>query len=258
MRIKKLNEESSKQLLQNIKEHFNDIKNHYIKHDFEFIPLTKSMKFIEMGSYEINDKFFTWDNQFNLKSDSTGIYDFENAKLIFEAFDGLTPSDANDERLWIRLTHDHCHKYMVDRWMKGKDRSEKNIIERYFFIGSGQQARVRNGIARLWWIAYLTVQKDEIDEDRKWRYTKTIFESQDFITSILERTMGTYSNVRFGILDYYLENREAFGTSKSKNIQKILRDLNNYGGVSLLPLMSKDQVIEICSRLLPIKDIQSQ
>ena len=137
--------------------------------------------------------------------------------------------------------------------MDGKEKSKDTIIERFFFTGRSQSARVRNGIARLWWIAYLTVQNEETDEDKKWIYTKAICESQDFITSILERTMGTYPNVRFGVLEYYLENKLAFGSSKSKKIQQILRDLNNYGGVNLLSLMSKSQVKEVCSKLLPLQ-----
>ena len=81
-------------------------------------------------------------------------------------------------------------------------------------------------------------------------FTKAICESQDFITSILERKMGTYPNVRIGVLEYYIENKAAFGSSKSKKIQQILRDLNNYGGVNLLPLMSKDQVKKVLSSLM--------
>jgi hypothetical protein len=209
------------------------------------------MDFVEQGSYNILEKFVGYDSRINLKIDSSGIYDFENAKFIFEALEGLTPTDANDERLWVRLTHEHCHKYMVERWMKGKEeRTLKNIIERFFLTGSGQQARVRNGIARLWWIAQLTVQQSEQNEENKWKYTKVICESQDFITSILERTMGTYPNVRFGVLDFYIENKNAFESSKSKKIQQILRDLNNYGGVTLLPLLTKEEVKDICAKLI--------
>ena len=253
MRIRKLTEDSSKTLLLNLKENFTSLKHHYHEHTRDFKSLTEKMDLIEKGSYEIDSKYFTYsDFQMKLESDDSGTYDFENSKIVYEVFEGLTPSDANDERLWVRLTHDHCHKYMVKRWMGGKEKSEKTIIERFFYTGRAQSSRVRNGIARLWWIAYLTVQKDEKDETEKWKYTNAICESQDFITSILERTMGTYPNVRFGVLEYYMENEKAFGTSKSKKIQQILRDLNNYGGVHLLPLMTKAQVKEVCSQLLPL------
>ena len=253
MKIKKLTAESCRILLQNLNENFGELKSNYLIHDRDFKPLTLGMGLVEQGSYNIDEKFEGYDSRINLKIDNSGIYDFENAKLIFEALEGLTPIDANDERLWVRLTHEHCHKYMVERWMKGKEeRTLKNISERFFLSGSGQQARVRNGIARLWWIAYLTVQQSEEDEENKWKYTKIMCESQDFIASILERTMGTYPNVRFGVLEYYIENKEAFENSKSKKIQQILRDLNNFGGVTLLPLLSKKEVKRICAILSPL------
>ena len=64
--------------------------------------------------------------------------------------------------------------------------------------------------------------------------------------------MGTYPNVRFGVLDFYIENKEAFENARSKKIQQILRDLNNYGGVTLLSLLSKEEVKSICAILLPL------
>ncbi len=249
MKLKKLTEESCNKLLNDLLDDFNGKSKFYLNHDQDFIPLSNRLDFIESGSYEIDEKF----GRINLKSDDTnGKYDFENAKIIFEALDGLTPLEANDKRLWVKLTHDNCHKYVVNRWMNGRtERKVTNIIERFFYKGSGQQSRIRNGVARLWWIAYLTVQSDEQNEDEKWKYTKLICESQDFITSILERTMGTYPNVRLGVLEYYFENSDVFENSKSRKIQQLLRDLNNYGGVTLLSLMTKTQVKEICSKLLP-------
>jgi hypothetical protein len=62
--------------------------------------------------------------------------------------------------------------------------------------------------------------------------------------------MGTYPNVRFAILDFYLDNKAAFGEAKSKKIQQLLRDINNYGGVNLLPLMSKEQVTELIKKII--------
>ena len=249
MRIKKITEESSRLLIQNLKDDYENLKDAYHEHSTQFTPLTDGLNLIQNGSYQLDDNYFYYhNNQMKLETDGAGKYDFQNAKMIYELFDGLTASDANDARFWVRLTHDHCHEYVVKRWMGGKQKTEKTIIERFFFEGRAQSARVRNGIARLWWIAYLTVQPNA-PESEKWKYTEAICESQDFITSILERTIGTYPNVRFGILEYYLENKKEFEKSKSKKIQQILRDINNFGGVNLLPLLSKEKVKEIIKSL---------
>jgi hypothetical protein len=251
MKIKKLTQQSCDDLLKNISVNFSAVKHSYHKHNYiDFHSLTDGLNVIESTAYEVSDEFINSYNQFKLELDENGSKDFDNARFIYEAFPGLTPSDANDERLWIRLTHDHCHSYMVKRWMSGGEKTQETIIDRFFFKGRGQRTRVHNGISRLWWIAKLTVQEDANDVEEKWKYTKIICESQDFITSILERTMGTYPNVRFAILDYYLDNKAAFGEAKSKKIQKLLRDLNNYGGVNLLPLMGKEQVTDLIKKII--------
>jgi hypothetical protein len=254
MKIKKLTEKSCNDLYENIVDADENYLINYHYHKKDFVPLTKNMDLVATGNYEIEDKYFSsLDFQLKLIDDNSGNYDFENCKIIYEIFKDLTPSDANDERLWVRLTHDHCHKYIVKRWMtasNGKIKSKDVIKERFFFKGRSQNARVRNGISRLWWIAFLTIQHNEINEEERWKYTKAICESQDFITSILERTLGTYQNVRFAILEYYIENKESFGNSKSKKIQKLIRDLNNFGGVNLLPLMTKEDVKLIIQKLM--------
>ena len=254
MKIKKLKKASCEELYSNLKNNLSSVKNNYIEHGSEFIPLSNGMERVESGAYDIDDSFYNHrSGQIILKTDGKGTYDFENAKIIYELFKDMSPMDANDERIWIRLTHDHFHKYIVKRWMTGS-RSVKDIrrviTERFFYKGDAQAARVRNGISRLWWIAHLTVNLGEENNEKRWALTKAICESQDFITSILERRLGSYSNVRIGILEFYLENKELFGSSKSKKIQTLLKDINNYGGVSLLSLMEKKEVKELVSELI--------
>jgi hypothetical protein len=253
--IKKLKESSCEKL-------FNDMNNadlndnlskSYSEHKIlDFKSLTQGLDRIDGASFDVDDRFFSSYDQLNLNTDGNGTYDFENAKIIFELFNDLSPSDANDERLWTRLTHDHCHKYVVERWMKSSSAKDKKtqIKERFFFRGDSKAARVRNGIARLWWIAYLTVNLNTKDDKEKWALTEAIFESQDFVTSILERDLGTYTNVRSGILEFYLDNKDLFKNEKGKKIQRLVKDINNYGGVSLLALLNKTQVKNIISELM--------
>ncbi len=42
--------------------------------------------------------------------------DFANAKVVHRAFPSLTPLQARDPRLWTRLTHVECWKYMAHRF----------------------------------------------------------------------------------------------------------------------------------------------
>lgn len=49
----------------------------------------------------------------------------------------------------------------------------------------------------------------------------------------------------------FKENKANINSQKA---QKMLTSLNNYGGVTLLPIMSKDEVKEVCMRLLPVEE----
>ena len=126
MKIKKLTEGSTRSLLDNLKNDFNGLKKYYHSHSkLDFKPITEGMDLVQGGSYSLEaSNFRPFDNQIVLETDGTGKFDFENAKKIYELFKDLTPADANDSRLWVRLTHDHCHDYMVKRWMD-KPKSEK-------------------------------------------------------------------------------------------------------------------------------------
>ena len=101
--------------------------------------------------------------------------DFQNAKIVFEAFKNkLNPVQASDLRLWAYLAHVQHWEYMSHRWKidipdeeddEGSEERKKSPREkmidrvktRYFFGDSRGKAFVRQGIARLYWSAYLTV-----------------------------------------------------------------------------------------------------
>ena len=56
---------------------------------------------------------------------------------------------------------------------------------------------------------------------------------------MLERKLGLYENIRTPFLEFYQENKEVVN---SKKIQKIIRELNNYGGVISLTELSNNEV----------------
>lgn len=251
MIIKKLTEHGCKSLLQDVRRNFENVKDSYYEHRIrDFDSLTTNLSKIERGGFHLQDILFDSENQLKLETSNGSDDDFVNAKIIYEAFNELTPLEANDTRLWVRLTHDHCHKYVVNRWSINGKTSEV-VIDRFFYEGLGQRARLHNALSRLWWIAHLTVDKNAASEELKWRFTKAACEKQDFITSIFERTMGSYENVRFGILEYYIERPNAFNGATSRKIQSLAKHILNYGGVTLLPLMSKEEIIELCAKFLP-------
>ena len=100
--------------------------------------------------------------------DGRDLKDLENAKIVHRAFPELTPLQARDPRLWTRLTHVECWDYMRKRWdvdrVVGADsRKEEFLRWRYFLRRHESRALLRNGIARLWWYAHLTHDRNRAD-----------------------------------------------------------------------------------------------
>jgi hypothetical protein len=230
MIIKKITLKAHDKLLSNVKSSYENVKNRYINLNEPFNFINDNIEIISSGSYEIGN--------ITLIDDTNGSYDFDNAKIIYTAFSNLTPTEANDERLWVTLTHHYFHKYCVTRWMNQESKKD-SVIDRFFYEGNSLVARSRNAISRLWWTAYLTINNDTDNEDLKWALTKTIFSTQDIQVSLLERKLGLYENIRTPFLEFYQENK---GIVNSKMIQKIIRELNNYGGVISLTELSNEDV----------------
>lgn len=130
--------------------------------------------------------------------------DLENAIRIHKALPQLTPLQARDPRLWVRLAHCELWNYMRKRWpaeryLKDREMAVRVITERYFIPQSQSRALLRNGIARLWWTAHLTFDTSRVDN---YELTGTLLSSLDITQQILERNMGRAPAVLKGFLDF--------------------------------------------------------
>jgi hypothetical protein len=178
-----------------------------------------------------------------LNADKKGKYDFENAKLIYETFNFLTPEEADDSRMWVYLSNCHFYEYTKTRWLSSTS-SEKVFERRVLYEGTGRGVRTRNSISRLWWTAHLTYQEEVTGKE--WDLTKAIFEMQDLQVGLLERNMGSYPIVLKGFLNFYLINKSKM---KSTIVQEMAKELNNVGGVYFLPSLDEERVQEILETL---------
>jgi hypothetical protein len=187
------------------------------------------------GQYEVP--------KIELKLDKKGKFDFENSKLIYEAFRFLTPEQADDGRLWVYLANCHFYEYTKTRWLSSSS-SQDVFARRILYEGVGRGVRTRNSISRLWWTAHLTF--DSANLGKEWELTKAIFEMQDLQVGLLERNMGSYPNVLKAFLNFYLDNKTDM---KSVIVQEMAKELNNIGGVVCLSYMDEDQLKVILKTL---------
>ncbi len=187
--------------------------------------------------------------------------DFQNAKLVFEAFkDRLNPVQASDLRLWSYLSHAQHWDYMFTRWKidvpdaeddeepenEKKSPREKTIDRvktRYFFGASRGKAFVRQGIARLYWGAYLTY---DAASSNPYEYTEFFFNKQDIFTSITERS---YARNKVLVLATLKELKKHPELSRQE-IRLFLAKLNQAGAITVLDFLDSVQAEQLCEKLI--------
>ncbi len=170
-------------------------------------------------------------------------YDFENSVKLYEWLAALSIADANDSRFWTTLTHVNYEKYTRLRWKIDKKSTTDTIKQRYFYIGGGLQARLRNSISRLWWISKLTVREDLED---KYIYTRIVWDSQDLMQNLFERTLGTYPSVRFGVLNFFFLRKKIYD---SKQFRIFYKEINALGALRPLDLLSEDEILDFLFKI---------
>lgn len=186
--------------------------------------------------------------------------DFQNAKIIFEAYkDIINPVQASDLRLWTYLAHVQHWDYMCKRWKidvpdeedeeveVGKKSPREKAIDRiktrFFFGASRGKAFVRQGIARLYWSAYLTY--DESNEN-PYEYTEFFFSKQDIFSSITERS---YARNKILVLAA-LKQLKLHQDLSREDIRLFLAKLNQAGAITVLDFLDSEQADNLCEKLM--------
>ena len=182
--------------------------------------------------------------------------DFENSKILYEAFKGsLSPVQASDLRLWAYLAHDTFWDYMRKRWAidivsddddedTGMNKSIARIGSRYFFKASKGKAFVRQGIARLYWGAYLTY--DETNAAAPYEITEYFFSKQDIFAVSTEHALARNKALLIGVLKALKD----YGDLKRKDIRKFFIKLNQAGGIVVFDSLTIDSAYTLAQKIL--------
>ena len=182
--------------------------------------------------------------------------DFVNSKNLFEAFKvSLSPIQASDLRLWAYLAHDTYWEYMRKRWAidvvsddddedTGTNKMIARIGSRYFFKASKGKAFVRQGIARLYWGAYLTY--DETNTKDPYEITEYFFSKQDIFAVSTEHALARNKALLIGALKA-LKN---YGELKRKDVRKFFVKLNQAGGIVVFDSLTIEDAYRLAQRIL--------
>ena len=181
------------------------------------------------------------------------LYEIDNCSIVYEAFSGLTPYEARDERLWAYYTHTHLLMYAKARWpVPAEDDLAVSHIRRHFFARDKRQLERDNAASRLWWMAHLCSRVTTLSQQEA--LSAFLFKS-DVRANLIERPTTSQSVELFGavlrkLVASYNGRRELF---ERKTFRRLMGEINSVGGFMLIDCMDAKQSDELVDEVVRSK-----
>lgn len=178
----------------------------------------------------------------------TETFDLENSIQLHRAFPNLTRTQACDQGFWARLCHVEGWEYMRRRWDAGskkKNQRSRYVAERYFVPRAQSRCLMRNGMARLWWAAYLTC--DPTNAKNQYELTAVLLRQLDITKNLLERSYGRSDSLLKCALRFLATHKDELlvsGNVARRRCRVLFRRLNSLGGVGLLDTMTDKAIVD--------------
>lgn len=180
--------------------------------------------------------------------------DLANSRIVREALKELTPSLANEDRLWTRLAHIECFEYSVARWLdtdpEVPDEAVAKAAELHFFAGRQTQVRDDHAISRLWWNGFIAGKCYPDDPDHG---LELLLRSADIRQNLIERPwLVSRPKIASGIFRKMERSPEIAGTLE--NFRVFMKSLNLRGGGVVFEAMTEseiDRFMDDCAEGLP-------
>ena len=173
--------------------------------------------------------------------------DLANSKIVGKALENLTPSLANEERIWVRLSHLEAFEYSRIRWLTGKKGEDLvSAIETHFFAPTQTIIRDDHALSRLWWNYHIaqTCMPDNTD-----KALELILKTADIRSNFVERIwMSSRRNIAGAVLRAI--DTRGWITDAERNFREFMKVLNRQGGGIVFEALSEseaDAFVEECA-----------
>ncbi|MES5485299.1 DUF6339 family protein [Bradyrhizobium sp. INPA03-11B] len=165
--------------------------------------------------------------------------DLANSRIVGKALANLSPTLANEERVWVRLSHVEAFVYARDRWIgQTGDEAVPKLVEDHFFASGQTKIRDDHALSRLWWNYQIarTCNPDNPDEA-----LSLILKTADIRSNFVERIwMTSRRNIASGVLG--LMKSEPWVTDAEKNFRIFMKSLNRLGGGIVFEVLDTDEI----------------
>ncbi|WP_440639409.1 DUF6339 family protein [Bradyrhizobium sp. PUT101] len=165
--------------------------------------------------------------------------DLANSRIVGKALANLSPTLANEERIWVRLSHIEAFAYARERWIgQAEDGAVPKLVEDHFFASGQTKIRDDHALSRLWWNYQVarTCNPDNPDEA-----LSLILKTADIRSNFVERIwMTSRRNIASAVLG--LMKSEPWVTDAEKNFRMFMRSLNRLGGGIVFEVLDTDEI----------------
>lgn len=168
-----------------------------------------------------------------------GGIDSENAILVHQYLGEMDRANAADPRLWNYLALVTYREYMEARWpLDGRDGWRNRARDRWLIASPSRGRLIRHGIARLWWVAHLTFDREQrytLSERDPYGYTREIFRNEDRIIATLDREIGALDALRRAVLERAALGGEAAKDVPFRDLMRTFNAIQGYRDIGLIP-----------------------
>ena len=178
-----------------------DLKGEYQNRVKKYVEGDFSNYFNEWNS-GLRDIGVTVDAKKLEKLNGKDTYDSEDAFIIFDALEGMTPALACRPNLWYYLVHSHLLEYSRKRWIGSEDpENVKKMVLLHFLVDTPGKLRDDHAASKPWWTYFIASKLAGTREREKVMEVLSYFGSPEKRMQTVERP-STFGDIRLANLLY--------------------------------------------------------
>ena len=155
--------------------------------------------------------------------------DCENSIALFDRFKKLTPRQASMETFWCCLCHSvpEFYVYARERWLsKNPEKIKESTVSAHFFGQIEGDLRTDNALARLWWGAFVSYDRNAENEEDRFALTRVLWKNNTRFTDFMD-TFNSRSRSRArGVLRALAVCDEKYPTNTADDFRALNTALN--------------------------------
>lgn len=174
--------------------------------------------------------------------------DLKDTLVVADVLKDLSPSLANEERIWVRLSHVEAFGYSKRRWLSGgmSDDAVLGSVEKHFFARTQTRRRDDHALSRLWWNGYIA---RHCYPENPSRALELLLTRADVRSNIVERIWLTGRRKLAGGVFRAMDNLP-FVLESEASFREFMKTVNLLGGGIVFEAMADsavDDFLKMCS-----------